>query len=142
MEDLKLHWLDVADNEMGVKEVVGEKSNPVILEYFKATTYKATEDSVPWCAAFVSWCLEKSGIESTKSAWSLSYLNWGIQLGSPKVGCVAVLYRGLDKNKGHVGFVVGYTPLTITLLGGNQGDQVCLKTYPRAVVRGYRWPKV
>lgn len=136
------HWMQIANQELGVEEIPGPKNNATIVEYFKSTTYPATEDSVPWCAAFVSYCLEKAGIESTKSAWSLSYLNWGIHLGSPKISCVAVLYRGLDRNKGHVGFVVGFNALTVTLLGGNQGDKVCLKTYPRALVRGYRWPKV
>lgn len=134
-------WVLNAQNELGVTEIEGPKANGTILEYFKAAKYKTTDDETPWCAAFVCWCLEKAGVKSPQSAWSLSFLNWGVQLGGPKLGCVAVLRRGLDPNKGHVGFVVGYTAFTITLLGGNQGNKVCVKTYPRAVVRGYRWPK-
>lgn len=135
------NWVTIAQNELGVEEIAGEKANAIILEYFKAAKYKTTEDETPWCAAFVCWCLENAGFQSPKSAWSLSFLNWGVQLGGPKLGCIAVLRRGIDPNKGHVGFVVGYNALTISILGGNQGNKVCIRTYPRAVVRGYRWPK-
>lgn len=70
-------WLDIAKAELGVKEIPGKKHNERILEYHKATSLESTEDEVPWCSSFVSWCLEKAGVPSTRNAWARSYLAWG-----------------------------------------------------------------
>lgn len=134
----KLVWLDMAEKEIGQKEVRGGE-NPRILEYHAATTLKAEEDEIPWCSAFVSWCLEKSGLVSTKSAWAKSYLNWGKELSNPKYGCIMVFSRG--ENSGHVGFYVGETDETYKILGGNQKDQVCIAEYPKHRLLSARWPR-
>ncbi|MCS0458799.1 MULTISPECIES: hypothetical protein [Rhizobium] len=39
--------------------------------------------------------------------------------------------RAGPKGNGHVGFVVAWTSTTVTLLGGNQGNTVCERTFPR-----------
>lgn len=137
-----LSWLYAAQRELGNKEVDGSGSNPRILEYAKSTPEPMHDDSVvPWCAIFVSWVLESVGIKSTKSAWSLSYLDWGVPLSGPRIGAVAVLSRGSNPNQGHVGFVSAFNLLTVTLLAGNQNNMVCYETFPRWRVKAYRWPK-
>lgn len=132
------HWLAIARGELGTAEVPGPGSNPRISEYFKATSLGLEPDDVPWCSAFVSWCLEQAGIPSAKSAWARAYLNWGVKLDGPKLGCIVVLARGI--NSGHVGLCTGSGLLTVSLLGGNQGDRVCEENFFRARVLGYRWP--
>jgi uncharacterized protein (TIGR02594 family) len=132
-----LPWIDVALKEMGTKEKVGGE-NPRIIEYHSATTLKAKEDEVPWCSAFVSWCLEKSGTKSTKNAWARSYLGWGVKLDKPKFGCVLVFSRG--KQSGHVGFYVGENLLFYKVLGGNQNNSVSVASYPKFKLLGARWP--
>lgn len=130
-------WMDIAKKEIGVKEIRGGE-NKRIIEYHSSTTLKATEDEVPWCSAFVTWCLEQAKIKSTKSAWARSYLKFGKELREPKYGCIVVFSRG--ENSGHVGFFISETKDMIQVLGGNQGDAVCIKDYPKSKLLGYRWP--
>jgi uncharacterized protein (TIGR02594 family) len=131
-------WLRIAANELGNKEIYGNKDNPRIVEYHSATKLKATDDETPWCSSFVSWCLEKANIPSTKNAWARSYLAWGTKLDKPKYGCIVVFSRG--KSSGHVAFYIGESKTTIKVLGGNQGDMVSVANYPKDRLLGYRWP--
>lgn len=128
-------WIEAAKGELGIKEIPGIKHEERILEYFRATTLGSKEDEVPWCAAFVSWCLPHNG---TSSAWARSYLNYGKPLASPKYGCIVVFDRG--DNKCHVGFYVGRQNGKLKILGGNQNDCVCIKEFPTDRVLSYRWP--
>lgn len=132
-------WMQIASAELGVKEKPGAADNPRVIEYHSLTTLKATEDSVPWCSSFVSWCLEKSGVQSTKSAWARSYLNWGVELKEPKYGCIVVFTRGASS--GHVAFFVDKSSHGVKVLGGNQSDEVNYSYYSQSRVLGYRWPK-
>ena len=137
-----LLWYQCAKHELGVREQPGRSHNARILEYHQATRLRATEDEVPWCAAFVCWCLEKAGVASTKSASARSYLKWGVPLASPVVGAVCILARGdASAGQGHVAFFAGYTPNgAIKLLGGNQQNRVCVQTYPADRLLAVRWP--
>lgn len=132
-------WYDIALKEIGTKETVGDIDSKRILEYQKSTTLMATDDETPWCSSFVCWCLEKAGYKSTNSSWAKSYLKYGTEMTTPKLGCIAVLTRG-PKN-GHVAFYAGHNgDGTISLLGGNQSNSVCIKSFPASMVLGYRWP--
>lgn len=132
------NWLDIARGEIGTLEKsVGE--NKRIIEYHMVTTLKASTDEVPWCSSFVCWCLEKAGVESTRSAWARSFLNWGAKLDKPRSGCIVVFTRGT--NSGHVGFYIGETKTTIKVLGGNQSNAVNISVYSKDRLLGYRWPR-
>ncbi len=132
-------WLDIAMKEQGQKEVKGKNFNPRIVEYHSVTTLKATSDEVPWCSSFVSWCLEKAGVKSTRSAAAKSYETWGDPLEKPIEGCIVVLTRG-NGDERHVGFFVGENSTMITLLGGNQADKVGVDWFLKTRVLAYRWP--
>ncbi|MFA5382481.1 MAG: TIGR02594 family protein [Candidatus Micrarchaeia archaeon] len=137
-------WLEIAKQERGVAETAGPGDNPRVVEYLKATTLGKPDnqnDETPWCSAFVTWCLEQAGVKSTKSAWARSYLNWGREPidNEDWTGAVCILERGVSS--GHVGFLMDWTDDKVTLLGGNQGDKVCLATFPMERVLGYRLPK-
>jgi len=134
--------------ELGVRETPGPDSTPRILEYDTATKLKATDDAVPWCAAFVCWVLEQSGWRSTKSARARDYEQWGLAT-QPRYGCVVVFWRGsLLSGNGHVGFYVDADagvsitdqPGRIIVLGGNQGDAVSVEAFNPDRVLAYRWP--
>ena len=62
-----------------------------------------------------------------------------IKLDGPRKFCIAVRrYAPFDDaawetGAGHVGFLVDYSDTSVTLLGGNQGNTVKEKTYPRRV---------
>lgn len=129
----------IAKAEIGQAEVTGGE-NPRILEYHAITTLAAKEDEISWCAAFVGWCLEQAGIRSTRLANARSYLDWGKDVENPFEGCVVVLKRGREAWQGHVGFFVRCERDVVYILGGNQGNQVCIKPYPLANVLAYREP--
>lgn len=131
-------WLLVAEGEIGIKEVPGVGNNKRILEYHSVTGLAASQDSVPWCASFVSWCLEVSGIKSTKSARAKSYLEFGVKLTEPRKGCICVFNRN---GGGHVGFYMGENDVSIFVLGGNQRNAVNIAPYSKADFLEYRWPR-
>lgn len=134
-------WLLWAWREIGVREVAGSRDNERILEMFKDAGHAAIDnDEVAWCAAFLGACLERSGKRSTRSLMARSYLQWGQQIETARLGSVAVLSRGSDPSLGHVGFVVGEADAHVFLLGGNQADAVSVAAFEKSRVLAYRWP--
>lgn len=132
-------WLVEAQLHIGVREIPGVNHHPLILTMWKAIKRGGIKsDEVPWCAAFVGYCLERSGIVSSRYESAVSYLGWGVPLPGPARGCVVVFSRD---GGGHVGFVTGVTPDgQLLVLGGNQGNEVNIRRFPTARVTGYRWP--
>mgnify|MGYP003333378000 CR=1 FL=1 len=110
----------------GITEVVGEKDNPVILEWAKELGLEKvyTADSIPWCALFVSIIMKRAGREPVeKPLWALNWANFGVKVGRPMLGDVLVFKRN---GGGHVGIYVGEDKVAYHVLGGNQGDKVCI----------------
>jgi uncharacterized protein (TIGR02594 family) len=139
---MEVPWLDSAMKEVGVHEIPGPKAEARIVWYDSFTTLKATSDEVPWCSAFACAMMEVNGIESPKSAAARSWLSWGEPLDGPKIGAVVVFSRGTNPAAGHVGFVKDVNADgTLQVLGGNQGDKVCVATFNTSHALGYRWPK-
>lgn len=134
-------WYLIARNELeaGVEEVAGALHNPRIVEYHQTTTLAATDDETSWCSSFVNWCVENSGRTGTKSAAARSWLNWGLSLTKPRLGCIVVLKRGQHPWQGHVGFYAGMSGSHILVLGGNQGNEVNISSYHSDRLLSYRW---
>lgn len=136
-------WVRIALGELGVAEVPGSGDNPRIVEYLKSTTLDrelASNDETPWCAAFVNWCMEMAGYAAMDSAWAKSWLKWGRRVLKPERGAVVVFTRD---GGGHVAFYMEEDPNDkerIMVLGGNQGNKVCVASYPKSRVLGYRMP--
>jgi uncharacterized protein (TIGR02594 family) len=83
--------------------------------------------------------LENVGLMSARSGTAKNFLKWGVPLGHPVVGCIAVFDR--LGGGGHVGFVVGRDEYwRLMVLGGNQGDAVSIQPFVLSRVVGYRWP--
>lgn len=94
--------VEIAMGELGKGETIADNDGPDVLEYTKGLR-------VSWCAAFVSYALDKSG--SNPFGFTLSaraMLNKGKELGlvrkTPQKGRIAVWSRG--PGKGHVGIVI------------------------------------
>lgn len=129
---------------IGVKEIKGQLHNSVIQKMYHAVIQKFLPDETPWCAAFVGYCLESNGLNSTKKLNARSYLKYGYSISNfdnpkaklamkPQAGDIVVLWRDKkDSWKGHVGFYAGVEEENdmIYVLGGNQGDEVNIKRYP------------
>ena len=135
-------WLSIGLGEVGVREDTRPgKSTPRIEQYHAITRAGAAVDDVPWCASFVGWVLEMSGIASTKSKAAASYLSWGKSC-DLQVGCVVVFGKA-DKDAGgtgHVGFCMGVSADEVFVLGGNQSNRVGIDVRRRAQVVASRWP--
>lgn len=132
-------WYMFAVREIGVKEIPGSKANSRIAEYHSTTTLKSTSDEVSWCSAFVNWCLKAANVRGTGLANARSFLTWGKKVTVPRKGDICVFWReSTDSWKGHVGFYAGETSRDIIVLGGNQGNQVCYKKYPKKQLLEFR----
>jgi len=139
----KYPWMEIAESKLGIHEIPGPEANSFIVECHKSTTlgYPENEsDETPWCSSFVNRIMQLAGYEGTNSAWARSWLNWGQEADWDNLipGAIVVLSRGA--NSGHVGFFVDANEETITLLGGNQNDQVCYAQFAQDRILGIRIP--
>lgn len=140
-------WFSIARKEIGVHEAPGVNNSARVQDYFGATSLGPhTPDSIPWCSAFANWAMKQAGFACTNSAAARSWLDWGVPLMGPQLGCVIVFSRPLGgPASGHVGFVAQLpspNAANVMVLGGNQSDRVCIEPYPIARVLGWRWPTV
>lgn len=132
-------WLIEARKYIGVAEIKGPKTSDFIGRWLKHLGAWWSDDETPWCGTFVAQCIEAAGLPIPKywmraKAWA----DWGTKLSNPELGCIVVFER---KGGGHVGFVVGRTPNgNLLVLGGNQGDKVCIAPFDRTRLIGYYWP--
>jgi uncharacterized protein (TIGR02594 family) len=131
-------WYLIARKEIGVKEIVGSKHNPRIIEYHATTTLKATTDEVPWCSSFVNWCISKAGYTPTRSAAARSWATWGQRIDKPVKGCIVVMTRD---GGGHVGFYESEAEGIVRVLGGNQANGVNVRPYKSERILAYVIPK-
>lgn len=134
-------WLTRARRYVGLREIVGRQNNPTIIRWWVAIHAPFSNDETPWCAGFVGGVLEEINIKSSRSAAARSYLKWGAPVAkeSPPLGAIVVFERG--PVNGHVGFLVGTDKAgNLMILGGNQGNAVSIKPFPKSRVLGCRWP--
>lgn len=136
-------WMKEALLLIGTKEIGGEKHNRVVLSFLRQMQnigkWGKSRDETPWCAAFVHHVLGKVGIEGTAHALASSYCTWG-RPAKFEYGAIIVIKRkqeGSDKSTGsragyHVGFLVRTTRHNYVILGGNQGDAVSVRYFPKS----------
>lgn len=132
-------WIVEARKHLGVAEIAGVNHDPLILKMWKAIKRGGIQsDEVPWCAAFVGFCLESVGIQSSRFESAKSYLTWGQGIAAPLFGCIVVFER---KGGGHVGFIVGKDQAgRYMVLGGNQDNRVSIAPFGKERVIAFRWP--
>jgi len=138
----KIH--DIAVAELGVHETPGPEATARIIEYASHTTLKATSDEVPWCSDFVNFDVDTAGFQGTHSAAARSWLDWGVPIDVPILGCIVVIDRHDDNNPeaAHV-TLCDHPDISngiIRCLGGNQHDSVSIARFPVEKVLGYRAP--
>lgn len=133
---MKLKHMEIAQGELGQQEIPGSEHNPRIVDYFDSVSYRATDDETPWCAAFVNWVLMEAGIARTESAAALSFAKWGVKTTKPKYGDIVVFDHG--KGRGHVGFFMGSDGKSVSVLGGNQDNEVNITKFPLSRVAHFR----
>lgn len=110
----------------GTKEIVGPQHNPKIIQWADELGLKKTytNDEIPWCGLFIGICAKRAGKQLVKSPlWARDWSNWGTKVDVAMLGDVLVFSRN---GGGHVGLYVGEDEKAYHVLGGNQGDQVCV----------------
>lgn len=130
---------ELAKEFIGTLEIAGSNSNPEIEQMFKDVVGYTYKDDTAWCAAFVGAMLARTGQPHTGKLNARSYLDWGKPVSKPIEGDIVIFWRESPSSwRGHVGFVKEITPTEVVTLGGNQGNSVNYKSYPRDRVLGYR----
>lgn len=149
-------WLTIARSYVGLKEIPGRSlHNPTILGWLKRYAlnigkWGQSRDETPWCAVFVSHCLEEAGYKSTKDARAISYATYG-RASKPKQGAIVVIRRrkkdgpnvtGSGRGGYHVFFLDKITNHFIWGWGGNQKNQVSRAAYSKKnyEIVAIRWP--
>ncbi len=133
----------------GLRENIGGKSNPVILDWYKELGMGGIKDSISiaWCGTFIAICAKRSGRKwiQPKDNFMLAR-NWAKFAGStklarPAVGAVVVFWRGSPKGwQGHVGIIVGKDARgNLMVIGGNQSNMCKISPYTTERVIGYYW---
>lgn len=126
--------LKIAFGELGQKEIkTRNQHNPRILEYQEMTDLNFGNDEVAWCSIFANWVALQANLPRSKSAMAKSWLKVGKKTDWPQPGDIVVFWRtNRDGIYGHVGFFLGYTKSekSIYCLGGNQDDEVNIRTFP------------
>ena len=143
-ESPQLAPLEYAREHLGEKEIKGPVDNPFINGCFDDIGLPQFDDDDPWCTAFVGACLKRTDFAyNHKRGDARSYLDYGVKIDEPEMGCLVIMWRESPRSwKGHVGFVAGWDADTVTILGGNQNDEVSYMTVPRhgpkSQILGYR----
>jgi len=143
----------VAMRFVGLREISGDTDHPFIQWCFTLCGYGMdTPDEVPWCSAFMQHPFWQLNLARSKSARARSWLKVGIPValhGARPGYDVVILKRGGDDRgpeviaaPGHVGFFAdlsgGDVSGTITVLGGNQADEVNYREFPASRLLGVR----
>jgi uncharacterized protein (TIGR02594 family) len=99
-------------------------------------------DEVPWCGAFVHWCLSMAGAPSARTGLAAAWAKFGRPV-QPTYGCITVLKPTEPGHSGHVGFLHAMESSRIWLVSGNSSNQVRISAYPKErLIYGspFRWP--
>jgi uncharacterized protein (TIGR02594 family) len=121
----------VAVKEIGVKEVTGSKSNPMVVKYYSYERTKRGSDPINWSSAFVSYCIEKAGLKSIDCNSSIAFKDWGIRSFIPVPGDVIVF-------ENHCGIFVEEKNGLLIVIGANKQNEVCAKGFPFSEVIAIR----
>lgn len=136
-------WLTWARAEVGTAEIVGPKHEQRVLEYWDIgkVPLDVNDDETPWCAAFACAAIEAAGYRSPRTARARGFEPGPhTKVCDNVVGAVVVLSSDRGAASGHVGFLESVSKDRVLLLGGNQGNRVCVASFPLERVVAVVWP--
>lgn len=123
--------LEIAKRFIGLKEISGDKDDYFILWCLSLCKLDNVHDETPWCSAFANGIAYISGVERSYSAAARSWLSIGtpVNIIDAIPGFdVAVFTRGDNLSSGHVGFYLSQANGKISIVGGNQSNQVSISS--------------
>lgn len=117
----------------------GSPANPLIRQTYLLCGRDYNRDGqaiqYAWCAAFVSFMLDESGIENPRTMGSQEYARYGRPVNWRNIENIRkndiVVFKSKTRSGGHVGFVQSIDPKTrrVACLGGNQSNNVNITNY-------------
>lgn len=136
----------VALQYIGVREIPGLKSNPVIMGMAKELGIKTiyTNDDIAWCAVFMNFVIKMAGkplvnIKGNKynlmrAKW---LLNWGeeVSVEDAMFGDLVIIDRD---GGGHVCLWIADTGASFFGFGGNQSNRTSFAEFPKSRILGVR----
>ena len=127
----------------GLKEIAGPQHNPEILAMFAEIGHDwVKDDETPWCSAALNYFCKKMGYERSGKLDARSWLRLPMMVLKPSLGDIVVFWREDASGwKGHVGLFINWDDNNIWVLGGNQGDCISIRPYPREQLLGFRRAK-
>lgn len=131
-------WVTSAKKFVGLREVKGPKTNPIIAGWLKTLKAWYGDDETPWCGTFIGSIMHDLGYQIPKLYMrAKSWADWGSKV-PVCYGAIGYMSR---EGGGHVTIVVGRTKEGhVVGLGGNQGDMVQYSKFPVNRFEGYRFP--
>lgn len=131
---------------LGQKEKFTDgRSNPIILDLYKDFADWITDTEVPWCSAYINSVYASTGRQYSGKLNARSWLDVGEKIDDPKPGDLVIFWRESPSSwKGHVAIYLNHKPDNkyISVLGGNQNNEVNVSDYLANRVIGYRRPKI
>ena len=135
------HYITIARNELGVKEIAGKRHNKRVLKYHATSSGKYKDEKVPWCGSFINWVMKEAGYKETVKVpeRAKEWKRFGKSVSEPTLGSIAVKSRN---GGGHVTFMIGESKggKYLYCLGGNQDDAGTIKRYKKSVFTDFRIP--
>ena len=123
----------------GTTEKPGLADNPELLRWAKICNIRDYQkDSIAWCGLFIAYCCKMVGWPVVE--WPLGAANWlhfGVPVKVAMFGDIVVFAR---PGGHHVGIYIGEDDLFYYVLGGNQGDKVCILRVAKSRCIGIRRP--
>jgi uncharacterized protein (TIGR02594 family) len=140
-------WLTEAHKDLGLRELVAGDLNPEVRAYFKHTRFppEMITKKTAWCAAAICAWLERAGYRSPRTARASGFARYGtaVELQRAQRGDIVVFGKA-DPDAGGSGHVaLLWHPQSASewqVLGGNQGNRVCIALRPVARVVAVRRP--
>jgi uncharacterized protein (TIGR02594 family) len=135
---------------IGVQEIVGEKHNPTIVDWFAEVGHSWNKnDELAWCSVFANVVAKRTGHRHTKKlnarSWSTdAWLGKEVELSEALPGDVVVFSRTSNPAYGHVAFFINEDEdgKNINVLGGNQSNMVNISPYNKSrlvkIIRLYK----
>jgi uncharacterized protein (TIGR02594 family) len=124
----------LAIKEIGIKQVTGSKSNPVVVKYYSYARTRRSLDPIKWGASFVSYCIEKSGEKSIDCNSSIAFKDWGIKSVVPVSGDIVVF-------KEQCGVLFGSKDENAIVIGAFKDNEVSIEVFPWSEVLATRRAK-
>ena len=86
-----------------------------------------------WCGAVLAAAFRANGeVPPLKPSVARNWLNMGKVTHDPKAGDIVVFWRkSRSAWEGHVGLFLSETATSVTVLGGNQGGKIAVRTYAK-----------